>query len=40
MSSLYRITEYLWENDPCQEIEMVMFKNEENGEGLKVIDDV
>ena len=40
MSTLYRVTEYLWMNDPCQEIEMVMFKNEENAEGLKVIDDV
>lgn len=40
MSSLYRICEYLWMNDPCQEIEMIMFKNEENSEGLKIIEDV
>ena len=40
MSSLYRFSEYMWTHDPCQQLEMVMFKNSENSAGLKLLQDV
>ncbi len=30
----------MWKNDPVEEIEIIMYENEEDSEGKKVIEDV
>jgi hypothetical protein len=40
MSTLHRAIDYLWNHDPVQEIEMVIFQNLENSEGMKVLEDL
>lgn len=40
LSTLHRIIDYLWNKDPVQEIELVGYKNMENAEGLKLLEDL
>lgn len=40
ISSFHQFCEYLWKNDPVELIEIVVYKNAENEEGLKAIDDL
>jgi len=40
LSSLHCMIEYMWKNDPCEEIEMMVYKDGDNQEGDKIIDDL
>lgn len=40
ISSFHQFCEYLWKNDPVDHIEIIVYKNAENSEGGKVIEDL
>lgn len=40
ISTFHNVCEYMWRNDPVEEIEVVMYENAEDEEGGKIVEDV